>query len=178
MKKLHLGCGKINIPGYINIDIQDTPAVDIQADISNLDYEKGSIDFIYSCANIEHFSRHEWRNVLSHWYDLLKKGATLRLSTADFDAAVKEYLQTKNIDSLLGLIVGGQKDPFDRHGMIFDYEYLKKALEDIGFKNIRRYRWQETDIAEMNIDDYSQAYLPHMDKKNGRLMMLNIEADK
>jgi hypothetical protein len=28
------------------------------------------------------------------------------------------------------------------------------------------------------MDDYSQSYLPHMDKENGTLMSLNLEAVK
>ena len=55
---------------------------------------------------------------------------------------------------------------------------LRSGLEEAGFGNIRRYDWRETDIGKAGIDDYSQAYLPHMDKENGRLIALNVEADK
>ena len=60
MKKLHLGCGKVIIPGYTNIDIQPSPGVDIKADLRKLPFEDGYADLIYSCANIEHFGRKEW----------------------------------------------------------------------------------------------------------------------
>ena len=49
-------------------------------------------------------------------------------------------------------------------------------LEDVGFENVRRYDWRETEHAE--IDDYAQAYFPHMDKENGLLISLNIECSK
>ena len=62
--------------------------------------------------------------------------------------------------------------------MMFDYQFLKKELEGVGFTNVRRYDWRETDYGKMGIDDFSQAYLPHMDKDNGHLTMLNIEAEK
>jgi len=55
---------------------------------------------------------------------------------------------------------------------------LRGGLEEAGFNNVRRYDWRETDIGHAGIDDYSQAYLPHMDKENGRLMALNVEVDK
>lgn len=51
-----------------------------------------------------------------------------------------------------------------------------KVLEDVGFENVRRYNWRETEHAL--IDDYSQAYIPHMDKENGILISLNIECSK
>lgn len=176
--KLHLGCGKKIIPGYVNIDIQPAPGVDVVCDIRNLPYEDNSIDFIYSCANLEHFGRKEWQGVLAHWYSKLQPGGTLRISTNNFKASAERYAQTGNLDELLGLLIGGQKDDYDWHGMIFDFEILKTGLEAAGFSNVREYDWRQTDIGDMNFDDYSQAYLPHMDKQKGQLMVLNVEADK
>ena len=91
-------------------------------------------------------------------------------------AVAERYREEGNIAELLGLVVGGQKDPWDLHGMIFDFAHLAAGLEAAGFRDVRRYDWRETDLAAMGIDDFSQAYLPHMDKDNGRLMMLNVEA--
>lgn len=176
--KLHLGAGTRDIPGYINIDILDYPHIDIKADLRDLPFENSSIDFIYSCAAIEHFGRKEWKGVLNHWFKKLKPGGTLRLSTADFRAACERYMEAGNIEELLGLVIGGQKDEYDWHGMIFDFEHLKTGLEEVGFVNVRKYDWRDTELNEMGIDDYSQAYIPHMDKENGRLMMLNVMADK
>jgi predicted SAM-dependent methyltransferase len=177
MIKLHLGCGKKRLPGYINVDILDADSVDVRADLRALPWATGTVDLVYSCAAIEHFGRREWRDVLKEWARILKPGGLLRLSTADFDACVARYQEAANIDELLGLIVGGQKDDYDWHGMIFNYKSLAAGLEEAGFTNVRRYDWRTTDIAALGIDDFSQAYLPHMDKENGRLMMLNVEAE-
>ena len=176
--KLHLGCGSIRIPGYINVDINNLESVDVVADISCLPYEESSVDMIYSCATIEHFSRRMWMKVLSHWYFILKPGGVLRISTADFESVCKEYLENWKIEELLGLVVGGQRDKYDMHGMVFDFDILKSGLEKCGFKEVRRYDRKNTDISKMGIDDYSQSYLPHMDFDTGRLMMLNVEAKK
>ena len=45
-----------------------------------------------------------------------------------------------------------------------------------GFSDIQEWNWRKVDHG--HIDDYSQAYLPHMDKDDGLLMSLNIEAKK
>ena len=79
---------------------------------------------------------------------------------------------------LLGLLIGGQKTPHDWHGMIFDFETLREGLEQANFVDIRLYDWRGTEIGKLDIDDFSQAYLPHMDKESGRLMMLNVEATR
>jgi hypothetical protein len=58
--------------------------------------------------------------------------------------------------------------------LVFNFPILKKALEALGYRNVERYDWREFDTGKLGIDDYSQAYLPHMDKDNGTLMVLNI----
>lgn len=178
MIKLHLGCGKIRLPGYVNVDILQSPAVDRIADLRQLPWEDASVDLVYSCAAIEHFGRREWVGVLKEWARVLKPGGMLRLSTADFEAAIARYHDAHNMQELLGLLIGGQKDDYDWHGMIFDFDTLKAGLEEAGFRDVRRYDWRQTEIGKLGIDDYSQAYLPHMDKQNGRLMMLNVEATR
>jgi predicted SAM-dependent methyltransferase len=176
--KLHLGCGKVFLPGFINIDILQRPGVDIVADLRNLPFDPDSVHMIYSCAAIEHFGRKEWLPLVQYWHSLLVPGGLLRISTMDFEACCIQYQESGNLGELLGLLIGGQKDEYDWHGMIFDYAILADGLAKVGFKNIHRYKWQETELGKNGIDDFSQAYLPHMQKETGRLMMLNIEATK
>jgi predicted SAM-dependent methyltransferase len=176
--RLHLGCGRIRLPGYINVDIQPGAAVDKVADLRALPWPDSSVDMVYSCAAIEHFGRREWIDVLKEWARVLKPGGLLRLSTADFEAAIERYREAGNLQELLGLLIGGQKDDYDWHGMIFDFRTLRAGLEEAGFRDVRRYDWRETELGRLGIDDYSQAYLPHMDKEHGRLMMLNVEATR
>ena len=96
----------------------------------------------------------------------------------DFQACCVQYQERGDLAELLGLLIGGQKDKYDWHGMIFDYKILSKGLAEAGFADIHRYDWRDTELGQLGIDDFSQAYLPHMDKENGRLMMLNVEASK
>lgn len=60
--------------------------------------------------------------------------------------------------------------------MTFDFDLLKELLERIGFSNIQRYDWK-TFLPE-NYDDFSRAYLPHMQFETGRLMSLNVVCEK
>jgi hypothetical protein len=63
------------------------------------------------------------------------------------------------------------------HKTVYDFKSLKSLLQKCGFKKIKKYRWQETPPHDQ-IDDHSQAYFPHMDKENGILVSLNVEAIK
>ncbi len=44
------------------------------------------------------------------------------------------------------------------------------------FYDIQEWDWRSVEHGK--IDDYSQAYLPHMDKENGTLISLNVECVK
>lgn len=176
--KLHLGCGAKYIPGYYHVDIQKHPHVDLVADISSLDtIDDASVDLIYACHVLEHFGRHDYTHALSEWARLLKPNGVLQLAVPDFRAIAEWYLadhRSRGIEDVLGLTVGGQRDEYDVHKMIFDEPSLTRALLDVGFTSVRHWDWRESDHA--GLDDYSQAYLPHMDKDHGRLMSLNLEA--
>jgi predicted SAM-dependent methyltransferase len=176
--KLHLGCGEKYLPGYYHVDIQKYAHVDLVADISNLpSIESGSVDLIYACHVLEHFGRYDYTAALREWARLLRMGGVLQLSVPDFRAIAEWYLndaRSGGIDDVIGLCSGGQRDEYDVHKMIFDEESLTRTLLDVGFSTVRTWDWRRTD--HVDVDDYSQAYLPHMDKRQGRLMSLNLEA--
>lgn len=174
MNKVNVGCGVRILPGYINVDVQSIEGA-IQADMRALPFARESVDLLYCSHVLEHMGRHEWRVVLSRWHDLIVPGGRIRLAVPDFDAVVERYCQTKNLMELLGLLYGGQRNEYDYHVMAFTFDTLAAGLLDVGFVNVRRYDWRKTDTADF--DDYSKAYLPHMDQ-SGRLMSLNVEATR
>lgn len=174
---LHLGCGNVIIPNFINVDIRPIKGIDIVDDISVLNkFDNNSVNLIYACHVLEHFGRYEYINVLTTWYKILKPGGKLRLSIPNFEEIVNHYNDTKNLKELIGLLYGGQTHKYNYHYYTWDFNSIKQDLEKIGFKIVYKYDWKTTE--HKNIDDFSQAYLPHMDKENGRLMSLNIEAIK
>ena len=176
--KLHIGCGNKKINGFINVDLINTDAVDVIDNAATLDkFNKESAELIYACHILEHFKRKEYFNVLKRWTEILKYGGILRISVPDFSKIAEVYVKGLfPLESLLGLINGGQTYLYNFHYMNFDFKTLKKDLESLGYTDIKIWDWRNTEHA--NIDDFSQAYLPHMDKKNGILMSLNIEAVK
>ena len=176
MKKLHLGCGTKHLKDYINIDIRYLPGVDEVNNIRFLrNYKDNSVDEIYACHVLEHFGRWEYKDVLKRWFEILKPGGQLRLAIPNFNSICLYYTKTGDLKSLIGLIYGGQDYDENYHYITFDFNSLNNDLSTIGFKTIREYNYKTTEHA--HIDDFSKAYLPHMDE-NGILMSLNIEAIK
>jgi len=73
--KLHLGCGKRYIPGFVHVDLADFPHIDYQHDVRTLPmFSDNSVDLIYACHVIEYFDRIEVLDVLHEWYRVLKPG--------------------------------------------------------------------------------------------------------
>jgi hypothetical protein len=175
--RLHLGCGDKIIDGFINIDNRKELVGVTVDDISTLSsIENETVSLIYACHILEHFPRHEYESVLKRWYEVLNANGVLRMSVPDFEKIYEYYGETKNLKDLLGLLYGGQDYRTNFHHCAWDFKTLKSDLISIGFKSISKYDWRETDHS--HIDDFSQAYLPHLDKENGKLMSLNIEAKK
>ena len=176
--KLHLGCGRKFIPGFVHIDALQYNHVDHCQQVGELgNFANGSVSLIYACHVLEHFSRWQYLKVLSEWHRVLKPGGVLRLSVPDFAACAKLYYEEglqSGLTGLVGLVVGGQRDQYDYHGMIFDEQLLTQSLREVGFTSVQRWDWRQ--VEHGSIDDYSQAYLPHMDKEQGLLMSLNLEA--
>jgi predicted SAM-dependent methyltransferase len=107
---------------------------------------------------------------------VLKSGGVLRIAVPDFESVVQAYLSGEKIPSLLGLLYGGQTYDYNFHHVAFDFSYIKEVLEEAGFINVERYDWQT--FLPSDFDDFSRAYLPHMDFENGRHMSLNVIARK
>ena len=175
--KLHLGCGSKYLEGYVHVDLLEYDHIDFNVPIDDLNFAKdSSVELIYASHVLEHTGRNSYEKVLDEWYRVLQPNGILRLAVPDFEACVQHYLATGKLNDLLGLLTGGQKDQYDYHRMVFDEQLLSKSLLKVGFKEVKRYDWRL--IENMHLDDYSQAFLPHMDKVNGRLMSLNLQAIK
>ena len=182
--KIHLGCGKRYLKGYMHIDLADYPHIDYNHNIKTLPMlEDNSVDLIYASHVLEYFDRIEVIDVLREWKRVLKPGKILRLAVPDFESLIEVYRETKNLAKIIGPIFGKWEIPGSNtiiyHKTVYDFNDLKKILIDNGFINIKHWDWKKVFTGENEgYDDYSQAFFPHMDKKNGRLISLNIEATK
>jgi len=175
--KLHIGCGKKFLPGYKHLDVIPYEHVDFECDARNLEViESESISEIYACHVLEHVERNEVVGVLREWWRVLKHGGIIRIAVPDFEAVVREYVAGESLSRFQGLLYGGQTYDYNFHHVTFDFSLLKQFLEEAGFVEVERYDWR-TFLPE-NYDDYSRAYMPHMDFENGRLMSLNLMAKK
>lgn len=175
--KLHLGCGKRLIPGFFHIDVIDYPHIDLLHEVDRLPMiADASVDLVYACHVLEHFHRKDASRVLVEWHRILRSGGVLRIAVPDFGAIVKLYDRTKKLNDVIGLLFGRGDFLYNIHFDVYDEESLTRAITDAGFREAHRYDWRKTEHA--GVDDYSQAYYPHMEKETGMLLSLNVEAVK
>lgn len=175
--KLHIGCGSKQLPGYVHINLIKHEHIDYVHDIAKIDqlFLADSIDEIYACHVLEHFSRKEILNVFQCWTKVLKTGGRIRIAVPDFDAVVTHYMTHGDLSTVTGLLYGGQTTPYDYHMVTFNRPILTELLTHLGFSQVKLY--EADSFLPKGFDDYSQAYLPHMDP-NGILMYLNLTAVK
>ncbi len=139
--RLHIGCGPINLEGWVNIDARNATHVHINTDVIDLkDFADNSVGEIYLCHVLEHFSFEEVKTVLDVFYKKIKPGGLLRLSVPDFSLMAESYLTKKvPLKSLKYALMGGQDYEYNFHKSIYDFETLVQVLNDAGFNNAKEY---------------------------------------
>ncbi len=180
--KLHLGCGPRHLEGFIHIDKDTLPHIDHpNTDLGDLSmFKDNSVDMIYTCGSFEYYDRQEAVIILKEWLRVLRKGGVLKVSVPNFKSVVKAYQEHGDVDGIgiLGPLYGKWKlnsEEYLYHRTIYDNDSLTKLLFEQGFTEVQEYDAHE--FLPENYDDFSLAYVPHMDK-TGIQMHLNLECKK
>ncbi len=148
MLKLNLGSGpkELHLKGYENIDrLYGVEAYPLQ-------YDSGEVDEIRASHILEHFGKHEVRNVLDNWVDKLRPGGVLKIAVPDFDKIAVDYVkQVKHDHSPDDYIMGGQVNDNDYHKSLFNRQILKQLMQKAGLVDIEVWESQYSDGASMPI---------------------------
>lgn len=147
--KLHLGCGKHVLDGWINIDAAASRGgkpPDIIADLRKIPMPDGCADTAMAIHVIEHFYRWEVPAVLAEWRRLLCPGGILVLECPDVLKCAAELLRNPNsgLDGPKGDqmhmwgVYGdpGHKDPLMCHRWGWHPATLARELKLAGFRNV------------------------------------------
>jgi predicted SAM-dependent methyltransferase len=173
---IHLGCGDIASPEFINVDARPGPHVHYICDVTDLSiFPDGYADLVYASHVLEHVRHNGLKKTLWEWRRILKPGGILRLSVPDFDKILHIYQSSaRRIDSILGPLMGGQDHKYNVHYSVFNQEYLTDRLREAGFREIRQ--WDPDSVANHNFRDWANSDIV----QNGRAfpVSLNLEAVK
>lgn len=173
---LHLGCGSVNHPDFVNVDGIPAPHVHYVRSLSDLSpFKNETVDMIYASHCLEHFKMHEVPTVLKEWFRVLKKEGILRLSVPDFDCLVSIYIENnRNLNLISDQILAGQKYKYDYHLSIFNKEKITELLLKTGFETVEE--WFPGKDKYANFNDFSCFYIEISNKKYP--VSLNVDAVK
>jgi predicted SAM-dependent methyltransferase len=168
IRKLHLGCGPNELPGWLNTDLSPVLSNVIYIDISDpLPVPDGSFDYIYSEHLIEHVAFESGLTHLKECHRVLNDKGTLRLSTPDIQFLIDYYkpncmsdVQLKYLNRVMDDSKFGNEFRFGTtlinvfmrkwgHQFIYDEEILKAALKHVGFADIRRCSVNESEKPDL-----------------------------
>lgn len=179
--KLHLGCGNKYLLGYTHVDFSFYPHVDYIGHVGYLPWcESRSVEIIYASHVFEYFHpTKEAPAVLHEWKRVLTPGGILRLAVPDFRALAEVYLSSNDLKLVRGPLYGHWESSTRhlQHATVYDYATLEACLLEAGFMDVQLWDWRQIFVEELaGFDDYSQAYIPHMNKEAGKLISLNMQA--
>jgi predicted SAM-dependent methyltransferase len=145
VKKLNIGDGGIEIPGYEGVDIKrGYDAVEIQGTIDD------TYDEIRASHVLEHFPHRKVSDVIKEWVRVLKPGGVLKIAVPDFEMIARQYLSGAPLPTE-GYVMGGQVDDHDFHKALFDRETLADLLRQSGLVAIRSWKSEIKDCASLPI---------------------------
>jgi len=136
-------------------------------------FKDNSVSEIYAAHVFEYFTRENAVKVLREWHRTLKYEGILRLSVPDFQSLVDVYTRFRNLTLVHGLLYGNMLVEGSEiwHRTVYDEASLSTLLLSTGFRGIRK--WDYREFFPEGYDDYSAAYIPHMDT-SGILVSLNL----
>ncbi|HEY6138671.1 MAG TPA: methyltransferase domain-containing protein [Thermoanaerobaculia bacterium] len=150
MTKLHLGCGPLALPGWVNIDNQRYPGVD-----KVLDLRKGlpfkDVSFVFAEHFIEHLPYDDALKLMREARRVLRDDGVLRLSTPNLDWVwVTHYrLDAPEDQQVAACFYLNRAFHGWGHQFLYNERTLTATLRDAGFANVTRVAYGESEHPEL-----------------------------
>jgi predicted SAM-dependent methyltransferase len=155
LRCLHVGSGGHAIDGWIDLDLDPAPPVDVAANAgAALPFRTESIDRIHSEDFIEHVEAAAGKRFVGEAFRVLRRGGIMRLLTPDLRALIERvYLQRERRHLRwcgVYLDADGACEALNmhlrmngEHRFVYDEEHLRSVLTDAGFE-VRRVRYNHS----------------------------------
>jgi predicted SAM-dependent methyltransferase len=166
--RLHLGSGRERLEGWINVDMQAIPGVDVIADVTRgLPYRE--VEAIYAEHFLEHLPVDAAVGFLLEAHRVLAEGGWLRLSTPNLDWVWSTHYRLDGPAELkrqAALVLNRAFRGWE-HQFLWNREMLEEALLACGFVDTRWCRWGESELPVFRGIERHEVYvdeetLPHV----------------
>lgn len=136
--KLHLGCGKKRLDGYLNCDLHDS---EMNMDIRYLPFDDESADEIMAIHVCEHFYVREIFGVMKEWRRVLKTGGTIVIELPCLNKVLEHFQNGSPENMTLWPLYGDPNTHKDGEPALHKWcwwsEEFEKMLRAAGFDDIR-----------------------------------------
>ena len=144
--RLHVGAGRERLEGWVNLDIQRLPGVDVVTDVTQgLDFEDA--EAIYAEHFLEHLRIDAAVDFLAECHRVLAPGAWLRLSTPNLEWVLVTHYHPwlSPQEKASEAIVLNRAFHGWRHRFLWNRHLLDRTLTACGFAPVVWCRWGESE---------------------------------
>ncbi len=173
--KLHIGCGKGHLPGWINIDVHPAPlAMNV---LRGLPFGDGSTGFVFVSHLLEHlYFPRDVQPFLAELRRVLAPGGIVRIVVPDIGKCIEAYVHNDReffasrretwpwwpanptrLEDFLAYAGAGPEPAFlfESHKYGYDYETLSRALGEAGFTDTLQSGYMASEHPELRVDEVS-----------------------
>ena len=173
--RLHVGCGRERLEGWVNIDFQAYPGVDLVADVTRgLEFREA--EAVYAEHFLEHLAIAQALDFLLEAHRALRDGGRIRLSTPNLDwvwathyALEAEGELKERMDLHLNRAFYGWE-----HRFIWNRPLLARALEACGFTGLE---WPAYGESRFELFRGIERHEPYPDRSDLPHVLI-VEAEK
>lgn len=166
--RLHIGSGNVRLKGWVNMDVQALPGVDVVADVTRgLEFREA--EAVFAEHFLEHLALDDALRFLTEVHRVLAEGAWVRLSTPNLDWVWKTHYRLEGQPGEKRAAAFAINRAFRgwRHQFLWNQEMLAEALAACGFEEVRWCRRGESDLALFRDLERHETYededgLPHI----------------
>lgn len=171
--KIDIGVGEAPAQGYLHVDIQDRPHVEIIADTRHLPFENNTVSEVRNAHIIEHFNRVEVNDVFREWVRVLKKEGLLRVICPDFKKICDQFTRGEiSAQQALLWTYGGQIDEYDYHYWMYTPESLMDKFKEFGLGNVS---WRYNENGWLEVIGEKQEDTPGIAVESGSSKKKNLK---
>jgi SAM-dependent methyltransferase len=192
--RLHIGCGRGHLDGWINIDIHPAPlSLNV---LWGLPFPDASVGRAFVSHLLEHlFYPRDVKFFLAELKRVTAPGGTIRIVVPDIEQCIAAYTaddrlfyegrretwtwwpqDTTRLQDFLAY-AGAGPDPaylFESHKYGYDFDTLSKVLGEAGFERMRRSAYMASEDPLLRVDDVSDVAKA---RYGDRYYSLFVEAD-
>jgi SAM-dependent methyltransferase len=173
--KLHIGCGKGHLPGWINIDVHPAPlAMNV---LRGLPFADGSADFVFVSHLLEHlYFPRDVQPFLAELRRVLAPGGIVRIVVPDIGKCIEAYVHNDReffasrretwpwwpsnptrLEDFLAYAGAGPEPAFlfESHKYGYDFETLQRVLGEAGFESVIESAYMASQHAALRVDEVS-----------------------